>query len=95
MHDFSFHFEKISFSQKHPYTLYFIGSCTHSNGREVKIKYTGAEISNESSVAITSDILEQLRKELNKDFGYGIFDIKDARKRLKEKSSYYFDFENV
>lgn len=93
MHDFAFHFRTISFSKKHPCTLNFKGDCTHSNGREVTIRYTGVEISNESSVVIPSDILEQLYKELKNDFGYGPFDIKDAREKLKAKSSYYFDLQ--
>jgi hypothetical protein len=92
MHDFAFHFEKIGYSKKHLSTLNFKGSCTHSNGREVIIKYTGPDISNESTVAIPSDILGQLHTELKTVFGNGPFDIQDARKTLNTKNSYYFDY---
>ncbi|WP_339836722.1 hypothetical protein [Paenibacillus sp. FSL R7-0272] len=92
MADFAFHFEKIDFKKNKPNTLYFRGSCTNSNGREVTIKYTGADILNESSVAIPEGTLMQLKDELNNDYDYGPFDIKNARKALKEKGSYYFNF---
>lgn len=93
MNKFNFHFENIKFSKSQPYTLNFIGCCTNSNGREVSIKYTGADISNESSIIIDQNILKKLRKELIKSFGYGPFDIKASRKKLKDKGSYSIDSE--
>ncbi len=92
MYDFSFYFESISFSKKHPYTLIFKGFCTNANGRQVIIKYTGAEIFNDSSVVIPEDILEQLHDELRENFNYGPFDAKVAKVKLKEKNSFYFNF---
>ncbi len=92
MHDFSVIINSVKFTKKHPYTLVFIGTCSHSNDREFTLRYTGSELFNESSVAIPTDILEQLREALREDFGHGIFDIKEARKQLKAKHAYYFDY---
>lgn len=92
MHDFSVILNSVKFNKKHPYTLEFTGTCSHSNDREFTLRYTGSELINESSVAIPTDILEQLHEELQKDFGHGMFDIKKARKQRKEKHAYYFDY---
>lgn len=88
MHDFAFHFSNFILEKKHPYTLIFEGDCTNSNRRVVKIRYTGADISNDSSVAIPSEVLDILKEQLNKQFGYGMFNKKEVEKSFKDKSSY-------
>lgn len=91
MHDFAFHFSKISYSKKHPYTLVFKGSCTSSTYDNNEFKFTGADV--ETTVAIPKEILALLCVELRKDFGNGPFDIKIAREKLKKNGSYYIDYE--
>lgn len=81
---FIFFLEKISYSSKTPYTLMFIGECSNSNGRVLKLKYTGADLSNETGISIPSTVLESLKEQLNEKFGYGPFDSKSARSILKQ-----------
>lgn len=87
MGDHAFHFTDFDFQNNHPYTIIFIGTCTQMNN-EVQIKYTGADV--ETNSAIPQSWLDDLRKKLNKDYGYGLFNEREIRRIFKEHHDYTF-----
>lgn len=87
MGDHAFSFTEFDFQKKHPYTVFFIGSCTQMNG-EVCIEYTGAEAKSKSS--IPDEWLDDLKEKLNEDYGYGPFDRDKLEKTFKEHHRYAF-----
>ena len=87
MGDHAFSFTEFDFQKKHPYTVFFIGSCTQMNG-EVCIEYTGAEAKSKSS--IPDEWLDDLKEKLNEDYGYGPFDKTRLKHIFNEHKSYIF-----
>lgn len=87
MGDHAFHFTRFEFRKNHPNTIVFVGSCTHM-WNEVRIEYTGADV--KTSSPIPKSWLDDLKKNLNKDYGYGPFDKCKLKQIFKNHNSYIF-----
>jgi len=87
MGDHSFTFTTFEFRSEKPYTITFVGRCTQVHN-EVKIDYAGADIKTTST--IPDDWLDDLKENLNKDYGYGPYDKGTIEQIFEEHHVYIF-----
>lgn len=87
MGDHAFYFTRFEFQKNHPNTIVFIGSCTQMV-HEVRIKYTVADV--ETTSSIPKSWLDDLKEELNKDYGCGPFDKIKLNQIFNNHNSYIF-----
>lgn len=87
MGNYSFYFTTFELQDNNPYTITFIGNCTRIDNK-VKIHYMGADINTTS--AIPEDWLNDLKKRLNVDYGYGPYDECTVEQIFKDHKHYLF-----
>lgn len=80
-------FERIEFDKKHPYTVKLFGYIpTFGSNKLYEFKFTGADL--ETNASLPDKVREKLMKELEKDYGYGMYDKKKVNNQFNLKKQY-------
>jgi hypothetical protein len=77
------HFYEIKKKPKSAYTLYIKGEVSFGGKINMSLEYTGADLIDQSNAEIPKNILRLLKEDLNDYFGYGPFDAKKLKGKIK------------